>query len=462
MKFKFNNNSSIFVLLLFFTGPLVKAQVEYSAELELRLLESTQEKLPFWMYSNQRGRIQERTNYLGRLSGEASYDLGEQSLLVLGLGGLVHDEFEEELALDKAYIEYVHPIFYITAGFKQREELYNGLSATNENILWSLNARPLPGFEVGTTKPFALFPGVGFEATWGEYVLEEDRHVRSARVHHKSLHLVVQPSEEWLIRVGMLHFAQWGGVSSTRGQQPTGFMDYLRIFSGRAGGEDAVAGDQANSLGNHLGSWTIEIKKEFEGSALTFIYNNLFEDGSGSRLDNIPDGRYGLFFEKAEQIQLLNSFMYELYYTREQSATGPHLYDNYFNNFLTYESGWTFHEKVLGVPFFTYDKGKDRIINNKFLAHHVGIAGNFGSSYNSLPYKLLLSYRHNEGTYIYDEIPADMEPHIFSTYFTTRVFNGFYQDKKPLLFMDVVLAADFNNLSDPNFGAGISLSYKIF
>ena len=134
MKFKLDINSSIFLLLLIFMGPFVKAQVQYSTELELRLLESTQEELPFWMYSNQRGRIRKGTNYLGRISGEASYDLGEQSLLVMGLGGLVHDDFEKNVALDEAYIEYVHPVFYITAGIKQRENLYNGLSATNENI----------------------------------------------------------------------------------------------------------------------------------------------------------------------------------------------------------------------------------------------------------------------------------------------------------------------------------------
>ena len=453
--------SSLIMLLIFFNTSTGSAQTEYSLLTELRTQGSTKEELPFWMYSNQRGRFSPETNILALVSGKIIHSLASGAILEIGAGGLVHDGFEQKPALDEAYIQFRNDYFYITGGIKQKEELYHGLSATNENILWSLNARPLPGIEIGTMEPVFIFPGIGFEARWGEYLLEQDRFVPWTRVHHKKLVLVLQPAAYWQIKAGIQHFAQWGGVHPERGKQPTGFTDYLRVFAGRAGGEDATRGDQVNVLGNHLGSWIFEAHREFDDFSASFIFNNLFEDGSGSRVANFPDGRYGIFLEMKQKEFIINSLMYELFYTKDQSQTGPHLYDNYFNNFLTYESGWTFHERIIGAPFFTYDPLLGRVTNNKFSAHHLGFGGNLGSYYSPFPYKVLLSYRDNEGTYRYDVIPSDREPEILSTYFTTRLYNSDVEYDIPRLTLDFLFAADFHNLLDPNFGAGVTLRYRI-
>lgn len=453
--------NSILFLLLLFNSTKALAQTTYSAHLELTAQGSTQEELPFWMYSNQRGRISPETNVMGLATARMEHQLKGEAVLEIGAGGVIHDGFEKKLALDEAYLQFRNQHFYITGGIKQKEQLYNGLSATNENILWSLNARPLPGIEIGTTKPFFVFPGVGFEGRWAEYILEEDRHVPWARVHHKKFNIVLQPSEDWQIKAGIQHFAQWGGVSPDKGAQPEGFADYLRIVTGRQGGEEALQGDVENSLGNHMGSWELEVQRSLRAGSLSFIYNNIFEDGSGSRFANFPDGRYGLFWENTTSSSLISSVLYEFYYTKHQSHdVNKWGADNYLNHLMTYNSGWTFHEQVIGAPFFLYDNRQDRVINNKFTAHHLGISGNIGSFFNPHPYKLLLSYRHNEGTYAKDIIPADREPKILSTYFTTRFFNGDYEYDIPRLTLDFLFAADFNNLLDPNFGAGVSLKYE--
>lgn len=454
--------SSLFVLLIFFITTTSSAQTTYSVELELEAKGATQVELPFWMNSNQRGRISPETNVLGLMTGKMQHQLPGEAILEIGAGGLVHDGFQKKLALDQAYLQFRNQHFYITGGIKQKKELYNGLSATNENILWSLNARPLPGLEIGTTKPVFVFPGIGFEARWGEYLLEEDRHVPWARVHHKKFKLVLQPNEDWEIRAGIQHFVQWGGVSPEWGQQPEGLTDYLRIISGRQGGEEALLGDRQNSLGNHLGSWELEVKKDFEEHSLAFIYNNIFEDGSGSRFANFPDGRYGFFWENATSSSLISSVLYEFYYTKHQSHdVNKWGADNYLNHLMTYNSGWTYFEQVLGAPFFLYDKGQDRIINNKFSAHHLGLSGNLGTFFNPYPYKLMLSYRHNEGSYYQDPYPSDREPQIVSTYFTARLYNADFDYDIPRLTLDFLFAADFHNLLDPNFAAGISLKYQV-
>ena len=156
MTFKFPLISSILLLLIFFNIETTTAQTTYFGEFSLTTQGSTQEELPFWMYSNQRGRISPETNLMGLLTAKMQHELRVGSILEIGAGGVVHDGFNKKIALDEAYLQFRNQHLYVTGGVKQREELYNGLSATNENILWSLNSPTLPGLEIGTVKPFSI------------------------------------------------------------------------------------------------------------------------------------------------------------------------------------------------------------------------------------------------------------------------------------------------------------------
>ena len=254
MNKNFILNSSLLRLLFLFSVSSLLAQTDFSLETEIVVQSSSQEELPFWMYSNQRGRTSSETNALGLLKGKIQHVLPSRAVVELGAAGVFHDGFPKNFALDEVYLQFRNHWFYATGGIKQHVELYHGLSGTNQNILWSFNARPLPGIEIGTLKPVFVFPGIGFEVRWGEYILEEDRHVPWARVHHKKFNFVLQPSEDWQIKAGIQHYAQWGGVSPEWGLQPEGLTDYLRIVLGRQGSEEALQGDINNSLGNHTGS----------------------------------------------------------------------------------------------------------------------------------------------------------------------------------------------------------------
>lgn len=454
--------SSSFLLLLFFYATKSVSQTTYSLNSHIWTQGSTQEHLPFWLHSNRKGRIHRTTSAAGLLAGKVQHTLPSGAIVEIAAGGAFRNHGVPEFFVDKAYIEFRNDFVRLTGGIKHERQVWNGLSATNENILWSLNARALPGLEIATSNTIPILPGVGFEALWAEYILEHERHVPRARVHRKRFHLVLQPTEKWRIKVGIQHFAQWGGISPDKGKQPHGITDYLRIITGRQGGEDALQGDKENSLGNHLGSWEVEVQRTFGQNAITFIYNNIFEDGSGSRLANFPDGRYGFFWNLEESYSLFNSILYEFYYTKHQSHDVNRWgADNYLDHHMTYNSGWTYFGQVIGAPFFLYDEAGDDIINNKFTAHHIGWGGNFGTFYNPYPYKVLLSYRHNEGTYTDDSFPPDREPKIFSTYLETRIFNAYFEDYTPELRLNLVVGADFHNFLDPNFAAGLALSYKI-
>src|SRR5690606_20161273 len=146
---------------------------------------------------------------------------------------------------------------------------------------------------------------------------------------------------------------------------------------------------------------------------------------------------------------LINSVIYELYTTHHQSHTSFFGPDNYFNHF-TYSTGWAYQDKVMGAPFFTYDRENNVVVNNKFTAHHVGIGGQYTTPFTSYPYRLLLTYSRNDGVYTQRYRPKQ---NTFYTMFEAKVFQGFAD-------INIQPATEFNNTASPIFGAGVHLSKR--
>ncbi|WP_282018296.1 capsule assembly Wzi family protein [Salegentibacter mishustinae] len=442
----------VFLFLSFFLN--VHAQnIEISGQVNVTGLIYSDEHSPFWLHTNQRGRIDELTNFSGFISTHGLYNLSENSNLEFGLGALYQDGYADKIQLDEAYLSFNNSWLGIVVGRKQREELYRGLSATNQSVLWSLNARPLPGIRFFTKRPifFKNNRGLGFQASYEEYLMDDERFVENTRLHHKSFHLVYRSSPKFQISAGLRHFVQWGGTHPEFGDLPSDFEAYTRAITGRGAGEDTgdgISEQEINGLGNHLGSYEINIKTILAGYNVELIYNHLFEDGSGSLLRNTPDGRYGIFIE--DPAAPLNSWfqavMYEFYYTKNQSKNTPTTdgEDNYFNNNL-YRSGWTYENRVLGLPFITLGPDRFRIANNKILAHHIGLSG---MAFNKVPYRFLGSFRKNYGA----KGSANTNgKHVLSTYLDLNLLQN-------VVNLNLQLGSDFSETEGPNFGAGVSIS----
>ncbi|GGW83455.1 capsule assembly Wzi family protein [Salegentibacter mishustinae] len=431
-----------------------QAQWDFSGSVNLNgyIHDGELQRLPFWMYHNQRGRISEETNISGWISAKTIKEFRNGNSLEIGAGILYQDGISDEIFLDEIYAAYNNDWLEAVIGRKQEEELYKGLSATNESILWSLNARPMPGISLATNRTifFSSQSAFGFEAYWSDYLLGEDRFVSNARLHHKGFKLVYRPNPDFEVEAGIRHFAQWAGDSPESGQQPDGLADYIKVITGREGGENAVVGDQINVLGNHLGTYELEIRKRLSPEMqLNFIYNHMFEDGTGSRFANFPDGRYGVFLDFDDNRRLVNGILYEFYYTRNQSinSSAPHKSDQYLNNYVTYHSGFTYERRILGLPFFTYDEELDQVVNNKFSAHHLGISGNISNYFVSYPWKLLMSFSHNEGRYGRFYAP---NRDVFSGLFDINLLQSFVQ-------LNVQLGLELSNVAEPLYGFGINL-----
>ena len=155
-----------FFVFCFLTSLTSYSQIDFLAEVSLQSQAATDGVLPFWMYHNQRGRLSENTNFPSWISGRGIYQLTENASLEAGTG-LLYQEEVDKLQLDELYLGFRNTWMEAVVGRKQKEELYNGLSSSNENILWSLNARPLPGIQLSTIRPIFFWPkaGLGFEAS---------------------------------------------------------------------------------------------------------------------------------------------------------------------------------------------------------------------------------------------------------------------------------------------------------
>lgn len=431
------------------------AQVEFHTGLETRVLDGSGRDLPFWMQHNQRGRIHAETNFMSLVAGKAIHRWGRASELEIG-AGILFEDAQEQLQVDELYIAYRNSWLEVIAGRKQEAERFRGLSSTNENILQSLNARPMPGLQWHTARPLWVLPkyGLGFEAGWEDYFLEENRFVRNARLHHKYLRMVFEPHPDFQLKAGIQHYVMWAGISQRLGHQPATLKDYIRVLIGHSGGEGASSGDKQNALGNNLGSYEVILNTRWNDHRITLLWNSIFEDGSGQRLGNTPDGRYGIFIEDTRQRYWVRALMYEFYHTKHQShtTTGPHKYDNYFNNGV-YASGWTYLGKTIGLPFFTPRDEGYGVGNNVFLAHHLGIGG---VAFDRVPFKLLTTYRHNYGTSNVNFDSFTFDP-------AQEIFSGMLEVGLPLSTFDLSLqlGSDFSSHAKPVWGIGFGLRYSL-
>ncbi|WP_010228573.1 capsule assembly Wzi family protein [Gillisia marina] len=460
------------IIYFIFSSFVGFSQLGFSGEATARGLVSSEEMLPFWFYSNQRGRVNNSANVALWLTARENWLINRDFNIEIGGGVLYQDTAENQVDLDELYVQYKNYWLRVIGGIKHYDELYEGLSGTNGNMLWSLNARLMPGFQINTLRPiYFLFNNrLGFSGTWSEFLIGKERFVKNTRLHKKSLYLNYRSKNGLKIALGLEHFVQWAGDSPDTiiGRQPGGLKDYLKIITGQGGSENAFEGEQSNALGNHLGSYELRITQKFKNAELEFMYSHPFEDGSGMLYYNFEDGRYGLYAnlnENEEKQPWVDKLLYEFYYTKNQSHNRTpfkHVWDNYFNNGI-YRSGWTYENIIIGLPFFTLNNyGSDYPIigNNRVIIHHFGANGFLMNRFN---YKLLVSYRNNngharsKGDFDWVKIPEDdpsgkykLSHEITSTYLDVNLLNSF-------LNINLQLGADLSS-EDSNLGVGLKFN----
>ncbi len=372
-------------------------QVEFSGGAEISGLFSSNESLPFWFYTETNTAVGELSSISGQAFAKATYSLSGKAQFEAEVSAFYRDEVPTSFQRNNLYVSFTNNWLQITAGAKKQKEEAYGLSMTNKNFVWNNNARATPGVLLEANNPLKI--SEVFLVDWGigNYFLNDARYVSDVMIHYKRLAVIAKLNEKNKITIRLQHVAQWGGTSPDFGKLPTDFSSFIKVFFAQ---KTEAAGENVNALGNHIGSILLDYEVDSNIGDFTFYYDHPFEDGSGTRYANFPDGLWGISFNP-KKTKLIKHFLYEFAFTTNQSGnTGVSGFDNYFSNNL-YRSGWTYEQTIIGFPFILTDKTIEitnltsPIVSNRVTVHHLALSGN----YKKLIWKVKSSYAKHLGTY---------------------------------------------------------------
>ena len=471
----------ITALLLCIVPVVAPAQVATKpyAEAETNTYFSSGQMLPFWMMSKQWGKYSPEAS--GNVSSVGLFSRGQKAKedptdFNIGYGLEISSRYtgsNNNVWLHQGYVHLTYKNLFKLSGGLWEETMGNQYEPLSSGgIIWSGNARPLPRIEAGTDEyikvPFSKGK-LEAKATLTHGWFEQDRYVNNVLLHHKFFGLRTSWDFPLSVNFGFHHFAQWGGQNERYGQLPNDLEAFKNIFFVKEGGEDARQSDQKNKSGNHIGSQYLGLDWKKRSATIGIYYQDLFEDGSGQRKKNFPDGLWGIYFENDKKSPLIKGVVYEWLYTNNQSGPihdnegGLGGNDNYFNH-GGYRFGWTAWNMTIGTPFITSPamnvpvfqlmeptKYDNRFSNNRVNVHHVGI---MGSLTPQTEYRFMGSFSNNKGLYEYDD--DNWRPEVYRIH-PHRDQWSFRADLKHFwnhwnLETTLTVAADIGDMYGDNFG----------
>lgn len=442
---------SLPVFCLLFLSAICNAQtVEWEGKVAATGIFSSEETNPFWLYANSDAQYGAASQFsgLGELSG--SYAISENATLEGGAAFFYRNEVADEFQRRDLYLQFKNKWLKATAGAKRGQTRAQGLSATNKDFLFSGNARPLAGLRLEANDPLKI--SKTFSVDWGiaHYQLNDDRFVSDVRVHYKRLALITQFDENNKLTAQLQHYAQWAGTSPTFGALPSDFKAFIDVFFAKQSPEIMIEGEIQNAVGNHLGSYLLDYGFKTSVGDFSVYHEHPFEDGSGTRLANFPDGVWGIHFMPSNK-KVFSGILYEYIDTNDQSASGVSGVDNYFRNSI-YRSGWSYEGNIIGMPFILIDNSivvnddNSPIISNREQLHHFGLTG----TVHHIDWMFLTTFVSHLGGYVNPFDPQiDLWHNYASFSYTSEKFGT----------IKLFGGLDSGKLIDTNFGGGISYSY---
>lgn len=401
-------------------------------------------KLPFWLHANSGSFRNNETNLAATFNVFAEYDIAASHKLQLGVGFFYRDGVTvQDFQRNNLYIKYKNAIITATLGSEEVQDKFQGLGVVRDNFSLSGNTRALPGLNIELTEPIKITNKLSVDASIAHYSLNDERVVKDAYVHNKSLEILWNFNANNKLTLGIEHFVQWGGTSSINGDQPDDFNAFIDVFFASAGNEEATNNDQLNALGNSLGYYNFQYDIASTSGNYRLYHHHPFEDGSGTRLRNFPDGIWGFYYSLNESNydSILRGFLLEYVSTVSQSgSTGRSGRDSYFNNRI-YQSGWTYEGNVLGLPFITVPN------NTRIEAFHLGI--NLEIEKWSLLFKG--SFVRSLGTFFVPITPINNNLIFYAE-------NSYRLDE--VSSVQLITGLDINSGNSNNLGIGISYQRK--
>lgn len=429
---------------------LFSQEFEFGGSIETKAILSNENENPFWFHTNTNYAVGELTNL--SVTGETNASLIYSSFRInAGASVFARDGVESNVQRNDLYLQFENSWLLATVGAKKQDEVLDGLSATNQNFLWSGNARPLPGVLLEANKPIKISNTFSIDWGIGHYELNDNRFVDGVHVHYKRLGLIAQLNENNKFTARIQHYAQWGGNSPVYGNLKDGFKDFIKVFFAANSTELGLEEEVKNAIGNHLGSYFLGYDLKSQIGDFSIYHEHPFEDGSGTRFANIPDGVWGVYFKPTNQ-KIISAVLYEYIDTSDQSGnTSVSGFDGYFGNNI-YRSGWTYEKNIIGAPFILFDENVEingentAFISNRSKVHHLGVYGTF----SDFEWKVKSTFAKYLGTY---RKPFFPEWKYWYNYGSLSYKSG------KLGTFTVLGGIDASNVSDTRVGGGIEYSY---
>ena len=384
---------------------------------------------PFWAVSNQYGKMSIKANnaYLDiGLSHHQRISKNWQWGAGLSLVGVVPRY--RNVYLQQAYAEIGYQALWLSIGSKERYTSLRNRRLSSGDLTFSANARPIP--EINLSIPtFTVVPGTrGWLQVKGDFAvgrsfdesyLEDfskkgETYNKRILWHHKSLFLRIKDTHDDFplsLTLGVQHWAQWGGTSTdpSIGEQPHSFKDFLRVFTGSKGDQQASISDQENVLGSHSGSYDFQLSYSHPAWELTAYHQHPFNDKSGMVFENGIDGLWGIEWQP-KNLPWLRAVVFEYLNTRDQSGPMHFIWfdhgkypgvgggnDDYYNN-QEYKTGFAYFNRGIGSPLIISpeynEDGSLGFKNNRVRDWHVGAEGSISAT---LDYRILFTVMNGWG-----------------------------------------------------------------
>ncbi|PSQ96394.1 MAG: hypothetical protein BRD55_06935 [Bacteroidetes bacterium SW_9_63_38] len=359
---------------------------------------------PFWLRANEHGRIDaESANGYARIGATGRTDTSRVWEARAGLDLLGRWSASETAHFSELFAQLRYRFAQLRVGRRHSPiGPVKGGGLSTGSLIQSRNATPLPIVSLGTAGYIGVPHTNGFAEVKGHYAhgwFSNDRFVDNVYLHRKAAYLRLGKGRVVSATMGLVHNAQWGGMSPRSGKLPQEMEAYWNaVFAVSASEEDAPEGEQTNVLGNHVGIFDLGSTVRLGDAKVSAYHQHLFEDGSSYEWKNFPDGLYGLRWT-GFQSPSIGAIQYEFLHTKDQSGpVHPPGEDNYYNNFV-YRSGWSSSGTLLGSPLFLLDPSQaeeEAVISNRIVSHHLGVRGVVSSA---LRYRLLGTWRRHFGTF---------------------------------------------------------------
>lgn len=361
-------------------------------------------ELPFWLYANRHGllRPESSLNFISGFESKTRFT-GRDSKIDIRLGAELVNRFSDldnTIHLQQLYgIARYRNIMLRIGNFYRMNDFDPAIEGiTSGFMIESHNATPYPRISIETNgfvevlqtqKLFVRF-------RYSDGILENNRTISSPYLHQKSLQIRAVFNRV-SVQLGIFHSVMWAGRDDERGQLPRSFNDYMRVVFSRPASEDSDASvsEMMNRLGNSVGIYEAGLTYRASGFRLMGYRHLFLEDEFSVKFQSPWDGIWGLGLILYENNVPIRAIIYEhMNSIRQESRIGlPQGRANFYNHGI-YTEGWSYRDRVMGNPLFTYDPEENRVINNVIIAHHLGISGDFSER---VSYRAKFTYSRNYG-----------------------------------------------------------------